>query len=118
MLALPILTFRPREQSMETTRLSSKGQVVLPKSIREAHRLEACAEFVVEDRPEGILLRPLVRPFARTRVEDVLGCAGYRGLARTIEEMDAAIAMGESAARRADSDDRDWHERPCALRHQ
>jgi AbrB family looped-hinge helix DNA binding protein len=93
---------------MEKTRLSSKGQVVLPKSIRDAHRLEPGAEFAVEDRPEGILLRPLVRPFAPTRVEDVLGCTGYKGPAKSIEEMDAAIARGAraGAGTGTDSDDR------------
>jgi len=96
---------------METTRLSSKGQVVLPKSIRDAHRLEPGAEFAVEDRPEGILLRPLVRPFAPTRVEDVLGCTGYKGPAKSIEEMEDAIARraraGVGTGTGTDSDDRD-----------
>jgi len=43
---------------METTRLSSKGQVILPKSIRDAHRWQPGTEFVVEETTEGILLRP------------------------------------------------------------
>lgn len=106
MNVLPVLTRAEHEQSMETTRLSSKGQVVLPKSIRDAHGLEPGVEFVVEDRPEGILLRPLVRPFAPTRVEDVLGCTGYKGSAKSIEEMDAAIARGARAGTETDSDDR------------
>jgi AbrB family looped-hinge helix DNA binding protein len=78
---------------METTRLSSKGQVILPKSIRSAHHWDPGVEFVVEDTPEGVLLRP-VKPFRRTRLEDVVGCTGYQGPARTVEEMDTAIALG------------------------
>ena len=52
---------------METTKLSSKGQVVLPKSVRDAQSLSLPGtEFAVEEVSEGILLRPL-RPFASTR---------------------------------------------------
>ena len=86
---------------METTKLSSKGQVILPKHIRAAHKGSPGVEFLVEDTPEGILLRPL-KPFKPTRLKDVIGCAGYTGPAKTIEEMDAAIAAGIKAA-----DDRD-----------
>ena len=81
---------------MDTTRLSSKGQVVLPKHIRSAHRWQPGVEFSVEDTAEGVLLRPL-KPFESTRLEDVLGCAGYTGPARTIEEMDHAIPAGVKA---------------------
>jgi len=78
---------------METTRLSSKGQVILPKSIRTAHRWEPGVEFSVEDVAEGVLLR-LIKPQQTTRLEDVVGCIPYHGPAKTMEEMDAAIAAG------------------------
>ena len=86
---------------METTKLSSKGQVILPKNIRAAHQWEPGVEFVVEDTADGVLLRPL-KPFEPTRIEDVIGCTGYAGPARTLEEMDAAIAAGVKAARDRD----------------
>lgn len=78
---------------METTRLSSKGQIIIPKTIRAAHRWEAGVQFLVEDTDAGVLLRP-VSPFPLTRIEEVVGCTGYRGPARTLEEMEAAIAEG------------------------
>lgn len=84
---------------METTRLSSKGQVVLPRSVRTAHKLEAGAEFSVESTPEGVLLRPL-KPFAPTRVKDVFGSAGYRGRALSLAQMDAAVAAEAKKRRR------------------
>lgn len=80
---------------METTRLSSKGQVILPKSVRDAHHWAVGTEFEVEDRPEGILLRPKKR-FPITDIGDVVGCTGYRGPAKSIEEMEEAIAQGVS----------------------
>ena len=84
---------------METTKLSSKGQVVLPSSIRNARNLQAGAEFAVEDTPEGVLLRPL-KPFPPTRVSEVFGSAGYRGRALSLAQMDAAVAAEAKKRRR------------------
>jgi len=78
---------------METTRLSSKGQVILPKSVRDAHHWEPGTEFEVEDRPEGILLRPKKR-FPGTQLSEVIGSTGYTGPAKSLEDMDDAIARG------------------------
>jgi AbrB family looped-hinge helix DNA binding protein len=83
---------------METTRLSSKGQVILPKSIRAAHRWSPGVEFAVVDTADGVLLRPL-KPYAATHIEDVVGCTGYMGPAKTLEEMEDAIAQGAKACR-------------------
>ena len=90
---LHISYFLTGRNRMDTTKLSSKGQVILPKHIRTAHKWLPGVEFSVEDTQEGVLLRPL-KLFKPTRLEDVIGCAGYTGPAKTIEEMDAAIAAG------------------------
>lgn len=76
---------------METTKLSSKGQVVLPNAIRKAKAWRPGQALSVESTPEGVLLRPL-KPFAPTRLEEVVGCVGYEGPRKSIEEMDAAVA--------------------------
>jgi AbrB family looped-hinge helix DNA binding protein len=75
---------------VETTKLSTKGQILLPKSIRDRHNWVPGIEFTIEDTPQGLLLRPL-KPFKPTRHEDVYGCAGYSGPAKTLEEMDQGI---------------------------
>ena len=75
---------------METTKLSSKGQVILPKSVRDAHHWQPGMEFVVEEVAEGVLLRPL-KPFKPTRHEDVFGCLKYSGPPLSIEDMEQAI---------------------------
>lgn len=85
--------------AMEMTRLSSKGQVILPKSIREAHRWQPGTEFMVEDTTAGVLLRP-AKPFPPTRIEDVAGCLRYTGKPKTLAQMDSAIKT-EVKARRA-----------------
>ena len=83
---------------METTRLSSKGQLVLPKSIRDADNWSEGTEFLVERVAEGVLLRPL-RPVRATRLEEVIGSAGYRGPARSAADMQRAIERGVKARR-------------------
>lgn len=75
---------------MATSRLSTKGQIVLPKAIRESHAWKAGMEFLVEDTPEGVLLRP-ASPFPRTTLDQVVGCMKYKGKPMTLAEMDAAI---------------------------
>ena len=77
---------------METTRLSSKGQVIIPKAIRESRHWEPGTEFVVEESAGGILLVPR-KPFLPTRVEDGIGCSGYEGPPKTLEEMAEGIAV-------------------------
>jgi AbrB family looped-hinge helix DNA binding protein len=83
---------------MDTTRLSSKGQLVLPKAIRDADNWSEGTEFVVERVADGVLLRPL-RPVSPTRLEDVVGSAGYRGPARSLDDMQRAIGQGAKASR-------------------
>lgn len=75
---------------MNTTKLSTKGQVILPKAIRDAHDWNPGTEFQVEQVPEGILLRPL-RPFPASRFEDVSGCLRFPSRAKTVNEMGRAI---------------------------
>ena len=78
---------------MEKVKLSSKGQVILPKSVRNAHGWQPGMEFILEEVAEGVLLKPF-KPFEPTRLEDVIGCAGYKGPAKTLEEMEQAIERG------------------------
>ena len=75
---------------METTRLSSKGQIIIPKALRDAYHWESGLEFVVIDTGQGVLLKPN-RPFAPTTLDDVAGSLTYDGPPRTVEEMDKAI---------------------------
>jgi len=59
---------------MEITKLSTKGQIILPASIRAARDFQPGDEFAVEASARGIFLRPLSRPFPPSRLEDVIGC--------------------------------------------
>lgn len=76
---------------MEKTRLSTKGQIILPKAIRASRSWGPGTEFTVEETKEGILLRP-ARPFPETQLKDVAGSLKTnRKKPATLAEMDAAI---------------------------
>ncbi len=62
---------------MERTRLSTKGQIILPKAIRDSHAWGPGTEFTVEERDDGVLLRPAVR-FPANSLDDVAGCLPTR----------------------------------------
>ena len=73
-----------------TTTLSTKGQLILPAAIRNKRHWRAGTKLIVEDTPEGVLLKsaPL---FAPPRMEDVYGMLKYDGPPVSIEDMDAGI---------------------------
>ena len=78
---------------METTRLSSQGQVVIPQSLRAAHQWAAGQELVAIDMGDGILLKPK-KPFQETALGEVAGCLKYQGQPKTIDELEAALRQG------------------------
>ena len=80
------------------TRVSSKGQVIIPKQVRERHGWRAGVELEVEDRGDTVVLRA-ARLFPRTTIDEVRGCLKYTGSALTIEQMDAAV-LAEARKRR------------------
>ncbi len=75
-----------------TTTISTKGQVILPKAIRDQLHWDAGTRLAVEHTADGVLLKPLTAIFAPTRPEDVFGCLQYKGSPKSIAEMDAGIA--------------------------
>jgi len=81
---------------MNTTKLSSKGQVIIPKPLRTAHHWEAGQELVVVNLADGILLKPKT-PFPETNINDVASCLNYKDRAKTLDEMEQAIRKGIKA---------------------
>lgn len=76
---------------METVALSSKGQFVLPKAIRDLHHWDAGTRFVVIDRGNEVVLKPAA-PFAPTEFESV-DCRPFGPVKRlSLSDMDRAIA--------------------------
>lgn len=54
------------------TRLSSKGQVVIPRQIRQSHGWKPGVCFSVIDEGDAIILKPSVSR-KTTQLEDVIG---------------------------------------------
>jgi AbrB family looped-hinge helix DNA binding protein len=81
-----------------TTVISTKGQVILPKAIRDQRRWPPGTRLTVEDTPDGVLLRPSPA-FPATTLDEVAGSLKYGGPALSIDDMNVAIAR--EAKRRA-----------------
>ena len=86
---------------MTTTKLSSKGQVIIPKAIRSNHQWKSGQELVVIETDDGILLKPVTK-FSETSLDDVAGCLPHHGPPLSIQDMDQAIgtAVMEQAKQR------------------
>ncbi|MXX87610.1 MAG: AbrB/MazE/SpoVT family DNA-binding domain-containing protein [Acidobacteria bacterium] len=82
-----------------TTTLSTKGQVILPKPIRDALGWDAGARLAVERTSEGVLLKP-VSGFPETDPEEVFGCLRFDGAPKSLAEMEAGV-MAEARRRHA-----------------
>ena len=82
---------------MVTATVTSKGQITIPKAVRNSLRLRTGdrVEFVVQGRSEAVL-----KTVTRT-VDEVFGILRKPGRPqKTIEEMDEAIARKARALKR------------------
>jgi AbrB family looped-hinge helix DNA binding protein len=82
-----------------TTTVSTKGQVILPKAIRERREWEPGTRLLVEETPDGVLLKR-APAFAETRPEDVFGFLPHHGAPKSVDEMDAGV-LAEARRRHA-----------------
>ncbi len=78
---------------MEITRLSSKGQVIIPKALRAARNWEAGQELIAIDVGNGILLKPK-KHFSETTLAQVAGCLKYQGKPKSLDDIEDAIRQG------------------------
>ena len=76
---------------MENTRVSSKGQMIIPKRVREALGLKKGTELSVELLPEGgFAARPKATDLV-TEVRNIAGMLAHRGRPMTAAREEAAI---------------------------
>ena len=69
-----------------TTVLSTKGQVILPKAVRDQQRWDTGTRLSVEIAGDAVLLKA-ASVFPPTAAQDVFGSLPRRGEAKTIAEM-------------------------------
>lgn len=63
---------------MKTVKLSSKGQIVIPKAMRDDLHLPPGAEFVISATATGLTLTPTTL-FPKTTIREVRGFLAKRG---------------------------------------
>ncbi len=78
---------------MLTTKLSSKGQIIIPQPIRTSHHWKSGQQFIVIEQKDNIILKPKA-PFPETSLNEVGGCLNYSGPTVSLEEMEEAIRAG------------------------
>jgi AbrB family looped-hinge helix DNA binding protein len=93
----------PKETPMSQTILSSKGQVIIPKPIRNARHWKPGQQLEVIESGDGILLRP-VKPFPATTLAEVTTCLNYQGEPQSLTNMEEAVRQGAKEAALHDSD--------------
>jgi AbrB family looped-hinge helix DNA binding protein len=75
---------------MATTTVSSKGQIVIPRHLREKHRLTSGVRLQISETGEGLVLSPIKKPRAsahRARWRALRGSAkGTNALKQHLEE--------------------------------
>lgn len=75
-------------------KISSKGQLVLPKAVRDAHGLGPGSEVDIESGSDVIVLRPRVpkpRSGRTYTLDEVAGMLEYDGPPVSIREMNRAV---------------------------
>ncbi|MSQ69924.1 MAG: AbrB/MazE/SpoVT family DNA-binding domain-containing protein [Betaproteobacteria bacterium] len=82
---------------MDTSKVSSKWQVVIPRRVREAEQIRVGSEMAFERTAKGILLHP-IGAGKRVAPEDVYGILKTRR--RAASEADIARAVRATAARK------------------
>lgn len=78
-----------------TTVVSTKGQVILPQAVRERRHWRTGTRLVVEETPDGILLRTAAH-FADTSPEQVFGSLRFKGRPKSIDDVLAAAARRQA----------------------
>lgn len=73
-----------------STRVSTKGQVVLPKAIRNQPGFGSGSELTVRFEEGRVVLEPAPL-FPPTTLDDLIGIVEYDGPPITVEQMDQAI---------------------------
>lgn len=82
----------------ETVKLSSKGQLVIPRNIRAALNWNTGTELSIIATHDGVMIKPASKKTG-TRLEQLRGCVHYTGPALSDEELCAPVDYCA-----------DWHE--------
>ncbi len=87
---------------MTIAKFSTKGQLVVPKDLREAYGWAPGVAVELIDEGDGVKLKP-AKLQKRYTIDDLYGITGYSGPPKTLEDMQRGIdeAMAERWARKS-----------------
>ena len=85
--------------NVATTRMSSKGQVVIPEDIRKQLKLKAGSQFVVVGRKEVVILKTISAP-TMEEFDSLVTAARKRAKQAGIKQSDVAGAIAKVRGRR------------------
>jgi AbrB family looped-hinge helix DNA binding protein len=86
-------------QALATTRMSSKGQIVIPENIRDRLGLEAGAQFVVIGEDDVVILKTLQQP-AMSEFDNLIRKARQQARTSGMKRSDVAKARTRVRSRK------------------
>lgn len=86
-------------KATQKTKISTKGQVILPKAIRDRLKWTPGTELIVEATDAGVFLKE-EPSIPKTNPDEVFGMLKYKGKPKTLKEMDDAV-LAEARRRHA-----------------
>jgi AbrB family looped-hinge helix DNA binding protein len=86
-------------ESVATTRMSSKGQVVIPEEIRDRLGLKAGTQFVVVGNRDGVILKAISAPSVK-EFNDLLGQARKQARRAGLRKADVEAAVARVRGRK------------------
>jgi len=86
-------------ESLATTRMSSKGQVVIPEEIRDRLGLKAGTQFVVVGNRDAVILKAISAPSAK-EFNDLMGQARKQARRVGLKKSDVEAAVARVRGRK------------------
>ena len=80
----------PAARERLTTKVSSKGQVGLPKALRDRHGWTAGSRLTLEETPQGVLMKRAA-PLSSRTWDEVFEMMKYDGPPVSLQEMDEGV---------------------------
>lgn len=87
---------------MTAAKFSTKGQLVVPKELRDIYNWSAGTAIELVDEGDGVKIKPIAGK-KRYTIDDLYGMLPYSGPPKTLEDMQRGIdeAMTERWARKS-----------------
>jgi len=85
--------------NVATTKMSSKGQVVIPEGIRKQLRLKAGSQFVVVGKGDVVILKSIAPP-SMGSFDALIAAARKKAKQAKMKKADIAAAVAKARGRR------------------